>query len=332
MQAIGDMARTLVLRTHQVRLREEMDQLATEVATGFVKDSARHLDGDVTGLQSIDRTLSQLNTFRINTTEATFLTGSMQTALDEIQTRTQLMSQNLLAAELTPNEALLNTLSDDAENALGQVLNGINRSVAGRFLFSGTATDRPPLEGLDDLLGDARAALAGQTDLGGVDAVLDGFFGPGGTFETVTYLGSDTGLAPLKLSQTETANVDIRATDPAFREVLKPLVKAALATDPTLGFDQGLQVEMLDSAARDLLSAQADMVELRAGLGALEARVEETVTRNSAERTATSIARLDMVGTDQYETATRYENIRSQLESLYAITVRSQRLSLAEFL
>lgn len=332
MQAIGDMARALVLRTNQVRLREEMDQLATEVATGYVKDSARHLGGDLTGLQSIDRTLSQLNTFRINTTEATFLTGSMQTALDEIQNRTELLSQSLLAAELTPNEALLNTLSDDAENALGQVLNGINRSVAGRFLFSGTATDRPPLEGMDDLLDDARTALAGQTDLAGVDTVLDGFFGAGGTYETTTYLGSDTGLAPMKLSQTESANVDIRATDPAFREVLKPLVKAALATDTTLGFDQGLQIEMLDSAARDLLSAQADVVELRAGLGVLEARIEETVTRNSAERTATSIARLDMVGTDQYETATRYENVRSQLESLYAITVRSQRLSLAEFL
>jgi flagellar hook-associated protein 3 FlgL len=332
MEVIGDLARALVLRTNQVRLREEMDQLAVEVATGFVKDPAQHLNGDLTGLQAIDRTLARLDAYRINTTEATFLTGSMQTALDEIQTRTELVSQSLIAAELTPNSTLLAALSDDAENGLGQVLNGMNRSVAGRFLFSGTATDREAVQRIDDLLADVRAALTGQTTLAGVGTVLDSFFGTGGTYETVTYQGANTGLQPLRLSETETASVDIRATDPVFRALLKPLVMAAVASDTSLGFAPEVQVDLLTTAGRDLLAAQQDIVELRAGLGALEARVEETRTRNAAETTATQIARLDLVGADQYETASRYENIRSQLESLYAITARSQRLSLAEYL
>ena len=54
MQSVGDMARALVLRTNQVRLREEMDKLAVEVSTGFVTDSAKHLNGDLTSLQEID--------------------------------------------------------------------------------------------------------------------------------------------------------------------------------------------------------------------------------------------------------------------------------------
>lgn len=332
MEAIGDMARALVLRTNQVRLREEMDQLAVEVSTGFVKDPGKHLQGDLTGLLSIDRALSRLDTYRINTTEATFLSGSMQTALDEIQGRSETLSQTLIAAELTPNSALLNTMADDAENALSQVMNGLNRSVAGRFLFSGTATDRAAVAGSDDLLANARSALVGQTDMAGIEAVLDGLFGASGSYETTIYQGSNSGLAPLKLSETESANLDIRATDPVFREVLKPMVMAALATDSTLGFSQEVQIEMLTTAGQDLLGAQQDVVELRAGLGALEARVEETTARNSAEFTATNIARLDLVGTDQYYTASRYENIRTQLESLYAITARSQRLSLAEYL
>jgi flagellar hook-associated protein 3 FlgL len=81
-----------------------------------------------------------------------------------------------------------------------------------------------------------------------------------------------------------------------------------------------------------LLAAQKPIVELRAGLGALEARVEESATRNATQRTALQIAKSELVGADQYETASRYENARSQLESLYAITARSQRLSLSEFL
>lgn len=332
MEVIGDMARSLVLRANQFRLREEMDQLAVEVSTGFVRDPAQHLHGDLTGLLAIDRALSQLDTYRVNTTEATFLSGSMQTALNEIQDRSEILSQSLIAAELTPNSALLATMADDAENALDQIMNGLNRSVAGRFLFSGTATDREAVQDAGSLLDDVRTALTGQTTMAGIEGVLDTFFGNGGGYETTTYQGSDTGLAALKLSETESANLDIRATDPVFREVLKPIVMAALATDGTLGFSQDVQIEMLTTAGQDLLGAQQDVVELRAGLGALEARVEETKVRNSAEYTATNIARLDLVGADQYHTASRYENIRTQLESLYAITARSQRLSLAEYL
>lgn len=332
MESVGDMARSLVLRTNQVRLREQMDQLAVEVATGFVTDSAQHLNGDLTSLHEVDRTLSKLSAYRINTTEATYISGTMQSSLGEMQSRSETLSQILIAAELTPTAPLLKTMSDDAENALGQVMNGLNRSVAGRSLFGGTATDRPAVASSEDMLADLRLALAAETTLAGVEAQLDTFFGAGGGYETVTYEGSTNGLASLQLSETETADIDIRATDPAFRELLKPLAMAALAADDSLGFDTDLQVELLAQSGRDLLAAQQSIVELRAGLGAVEARIEDTTARNAAETASTSLARLDLVGTDQYESATKYENVRGQLESLYAITARSQRLSLAEYL
>lgn len=332
METVGDMARALVLRSNQARLRAEMDQLAVEVSTGFVRDSAAHLQGDTSALLGIDRALEKLEVYRVNTASAQFLTGTMQTTLAEVQDRSEGLSQVLLSAELTPNDALLQTLSEDGGAALDQVVNAMNRSVAGRYLFSGTATDTAPMPPVADLLADVRSALTGAPDLAAVDAALDLFFDPGGAFDTVTYQGSDTGLAPLHLSETESATVDIRATDDGFRALLKPMLKAALATDTALGFDRSLQVEMLGSAGRDLLGAQTEVVTLRASLGALEARLEETTVRIASERSATSTARLDLVGTDQYETAARYENIRGQLESLYAITARSQRLSLAEFL
>jgi flagellar hook-associated protein 3 FlgL len=332
MQVIGDLARSLILRQNQVSLRTEMDQLAEEIATGFVKDPGQHLDGDISSLLAIDRSLEKLEAFRVNTTEAVFITGAMQNALDEIQTRTEILSQALISAELTPNSSLLSTMSDEAESSLGQVLNGLNRSVAGRSLFAGTATDGKAVQTLDQILTDARTALSGAVTMTDIETALDTFFGAGGTYETTSYIGSNTGLAAMRLSETETAHVDIRATDPVFREVLKPLIMAALATDSTLGFDQDVQVEMLASSGRNLLGAQQYIVELRAGLGTLEARVEESQTRNEAERAAMSTARLGLAGADQYESASRYENIRVQLESLYAITARSQRLSLAEYL
>ncbi|MCT4555030.1 MAG: flagellin [Pelagimonas sp.] len=332
MDSVGDLARSLVLRTNQVRLREEMDTLAVEIATGFVKDSGQHLNGDLSSLMGVDRSLARLEAFRINTTEAKYITGTMQTTLDEMQSRSQTLSQTLIAAELTPSGALLNSMSNDARDGLSQTLNALNRSVAGRFLFSGTATDRASVMTLDSFMTEVTTALAGQTDLAGIDAALDTFFGAGGGYESTVYQGSNDGLSPMRLSENETASVDIRATDPVFRELLKPLAMAAIAADDTMGLTQDVQAELLARSGNDLLGVQKSIVELRAGLGSLEARIEETSTRNAAEITATSMARLELVGADQYDSASRYENIRGQLESLYAITARSQRLSLAEYL
>lgn len=333
MNTVGDLARTLVLGTHQSRLNRDLDRLGVEVATGFVRDPAKHLDGDVSGLLAIDRTLAQLEAYRLNTADAAFMTGTMQTTLEEIQDRSENLSQVLVSAGLTPTEDLLHTLSNDAENALGQVLNALNRSVGGRFLFSGAATDTPAIIDGETMLGELRTALAGQTTVAGIDAALDNWFDtPGGGFETSAYLGSDTARSPFRLSETESAGVDIRAQDPVFRSLLKSTAKAALATDSTLGLTTEVQTALMVGAGQELLQSQESVVGMRSGLGALEARIEETTTRNAAERTATSLARLELVGIDDYETAALYENTRAQLESLYAISVRSSRMTLVEFL
>ncbi|WP_353473529.1 flagellin [Salipiger sp. H15] len=110
------------------------------------------------------------------------------------------------------------------------------------------------------------------------------------------------------------------------------MAKAALAADSTLALAPEVQTELLSQAGRELLGDQQGLVELRAGLGAKEARIEEVTTRNSAERSALSMTRVDLVGADSFEAAARYENVRTQLESLYAITARSSQLSLVDFL
>lgn len=332
MQSVGDMARALVLRTNQVRLRAEMDELAVEVSTGLVRDKARHLGGDTSGLLAIDRSLERLEAFRVSTAEASLLSATMQTAMDEIQTRSETLSLSLISAELTQSPELLTTLSQDALDAMSQTLAGLNKTVAGRYLFSGTATDQPAVLGIDDMMAALRTAVAGQTTVAGIDTELDTFFGAGGVFETTIYQGSATDLAPLQVSETESVNIGIRADNDVFREMLKPMAKAALALDGSLALDPQVQIEMLSEAGSEVLGAQAAVVELRASLGAAEARIENTSARIEAERTATSLAKLELIEADAYDTASRYENVRGQLESLYAITARSQRLSLAEYL
>lgn len=333
MDTVGDLARSLVLSTHHTRLNRELDKLGVEIATGFTRDPARHLQGDVTGLVALDRDLSRLEAFRISTTEAGARAATLQTTLEEIQGRSELLSQVLLSAELTPTQEMRETFSEEARNAMGQVLAGLNRNIGGRFLFSGTANDTPAVAGLEDMLADLRLVLSGQSTAADIGTALDNWFdSAGGGFETSGYLGATDDASPIRIGDGESVALDVRGDDPVFRALLKSVAKAALATDDTLALAAEVQTELLSQAGRELLGHQQGLVELRAGLGAKEARIEEVSTRNAAERTALSMMRVDLVGADSFEAASRYENIRAQLESLYAITARSSQLSLVDFL
>ncbi len=44
------------------------------------------------------------------------------------------------------------------------------------------------------------------------------------------------------------------------------------------------------------------------------------------------IARTELIGADPYDTATEMEAVQGQLETLYTVTARLSRLSLADFL
>jgi flagellar hook-associated protein 3 FlgL len=175
MEAFGDLARSLVLRSNQARLRQQLDTLGIEVATGVVRDSPKHLGGDTTLLNALDRSLARLETFRVNTAEAQLVATTMQTALGSIQDSTEKLAQSLLSADLTPSENLLNTLSGEAAQTLGKVLGSLNTSVAGRFVFAGVQTDQPAVVGFEAMKSALQTELAGASDLATIEAAVDTF-------------------------------------------------------------------------------------------------------------------------------------------------------------
>ncbi|SNR37078.1 flagellin [Puniceibacterium sediminis] len=333
MQSIGDMAQTLVMRHHQTKLREQINFLGVELTTGVVQDKAAHLGGDLTVLATLDRSLMALDGFRVATAEATYVADVMQTALGQLQNRIEDLSPGLLNVELVTSETLRTSMARDAENALEATLASLNSTAAGRAVFGGVATDRAAISDADTILNALRIELAGETTLAGIQTKLDAWFDtPGGGFETIAYEGSTTSVADTRLSSTDTAKLDVRADDPVFRDMIKALSMAALSSDATLAFPQGLKAEIIFSSGAQMVNAQSELTDLRAGVGNLQARIEETETRNASERTATQLARLKLIGADQYETAVRLQDVQVQLEALYSVTARASRMSFVEFM
>ena len=113
---------------------------------------------------------------------------------------------------------------------------------------------------------------------------------------------------------------------------MKAFALAALVGEGALFPDTVERAALTTVAGERMLSADYDLALVRARVGSGEARIDEADARNNAEKYALEIARNEITAIDPYQTAVELEAITDQLETLYTLTVRLSRLSLAEFL
>ena len=332
-QSIGDLAQTFVMRQRNAQLQFRNQQLNQEVVTGQTSDPVRHLSGNLGQLSSMDRDLTVLESHRFAAVEARITTTAMQTALDRFQTVGEGLASAALSGATLKNGPQLNIVSEQANQGLGDMVAALNTRSAGRALFGGTAVDKTPVASADAIMSAARSATNGASSASDVRAALDAMFdGAGAYFETSLYAGDDNGLAPFQLGEGEAVQLDIRATDPAIKDMLKNTVALALAGDPGIGLDLEQRQSLAGLAGSDLQGVQGGTTEIRARLGHAESRIEHATARLSTEMSALEQARDDLLAVDPYEAATELQSTQSQIEMLYNLTARSARLSLVSFL
>lgn len=330
--SLGDLSSSYSSRQRNVALRQQIDRLTAELATGQVTDVREVLAGNYSYLTDIERRSSILEGYSVATAEAGLYADAMQNALSVVNTFGSDLSFSLLTTGSSAVGVPGAVMVEDAKNALSGMLGALNTKAAGRYLFSGTATDRPPLEGLDAVLTGLRAAVSGAATPDDVLAAAQTWFDDPAGFTAAIYTGGDTAIAPFDLSQSEKVTLDIRAIDPKLLETLRLTAVAAIADDPALGFGAQFQAELFDKAGQGLLVAQDNIVALRADVGFVESRIDKVSARNAAEQTSLEFAKIALLEIDPFEAATRLEEAQFQLQSLYSVTVKMSQLSLVNFL
>jgi len=331
--SLGDMASHFMLRHQNVRLNADMAQLAQEMASGQTADIPRHLNGNYSYIGDVERKLRVLDGYDTAAKEASLFTSAMQTALNKVQQTTTTLASDLILAGNTSLPEGMKVVSSTAKGELGALLSALNTNVAGRSLFSGAATDSIAFASTDAILTELKTLVTGETTLSGILNAIDTWFdAPGGGFETNAYQGATTDLPSFLVGEGETIELTLRGDNPAIRDLLKNTAIAALTAEPDLGFPPSLQGALLVSAGKNLMSSEGAITSVRADLGYAESRLEESKTRGSAERASFEMSRNELLGVDPYETATRLEAVRFQLESLYTATSRLSQLSLVGYL
>ncbi len=330
--SIGDLARGLTLRNRSTEIKTQIETLSHEMSSGQVQNISDHLGGDYSHLLDLDRGLERLSAFSVATAEARLFTDAMQASMTTFSDAVTNISSSLLSFG-TSNQAVTHEhASVHAQNQLDTMISALNTRAGGRSLYAGTATDVSPLASADTLLNALRTQLTGQVTASGIRLAAENWFNNPAGFDAVIYHGSANTLAPMQISENEHIDVPVTAIDPAIKDAIRDVAVAALATDATIGLPTVQRTALFTDVGLDLARSKDKVVNIRANIGAAEARVEQAATRNAAEKTSKEYARGALIAADPYETAARLQTVQFQLESLYSVTVRNANLSLVNFL
>lgn len=331
--SVADQARSYHLRQQHAQVKSDLTRLTQELASGQTSDMTRTLGGDYSALAGIERSLRLTEAYRSAGAEAALVTSSAQSALATVQAELDQIGPSLLAATGVGVSHEMEIVAHSAGDRLNTAIAMLNQEVAGRALFSGTATDTAPLITGDALLTQLAPLAAGATDAADLIATLDSWFmDPGGGFETLAYQGGNGPAAGFSIAEGETVSNPLTALDPPLRKALMGMALATLVSDGQGPPGDANTREMLEYAALQMIEGNEGITDMRADLGDVEARIEAAQVRGDTARGLLELERNALTSIDPYSVATQLQEAETRLESLYLLTTRLTRLSLTEFM
>lgn len=331
--SIGDMSQHFMSLKNSGAIKSDLARLGQELSTGKVADIATHLGGDTRKFSGISHSLNVLGAYQNVAKETAITLDQMQIALSRVDLGRAETADTLLLVSGQSQSHQIEHAAGIAKLAFGDIVNALNGQFAGRSLFGGAEVNQPPLVDAKIMLSDILATIGGATTTDAVIQAVDTWFDdPAAGFATVAYQG-DVGAVPSRLiGESQKIEMDVRADDPAMRELLKASALGAIISDLATNLTVRDQGDLLQIAGIDLLAASAPTAQLGARIGSLQAAVVTGQARLESERSMLSIAQNNMENADPFETATRLEAVQTQLETHFTVTARLSQLSLVEYI
>lgn len=328
--SLGDLAQSQMLRRNMATVKAQLQHHTAESTTGVAADLPRALQGSLGAFHAIRTSLSRLEGYGSATTEMALMASTMQEALQSIAGFATDLAPALLSAGSYAQASTLDATGLEAEEKFLATVSLLNSRIGDRAVFAGTATDRAPLPDGGALLTTLQGLVAGLTDATAVRDAVTGWFADSAGYAAL-YAGSADPLST-GIAAGESATLALTANDAALRDTLRGLALGAMAGGDGPALSVAERAALATMAGAALLDGTEARAGLTADLAAVEARVTQAQSRNSAETSALELAQSTLVEVDAYEAATHLTEAQTRLEAIYAITARLSSLSLANYL
>ena len=327
----GDLAQTKIFNSRNTKLKDNLQNLSTEVTTGLTSKTTERVRGDYTALSAIEARVTQLDSFRLVTSETAAMANHMQLVLNGLSDSGLELSSALLAPIPGGSPTHVNALGLDADERLTIALSSLNTRLGNTALFSGMATDSSAVADANTLMTALEGAIIGTVSASDIETAVNDWFADPSGYDSMVYQGGAT-RDVIDVGPDQQARLDVTATDPAIKAILKGLAMASLLHRGVLGNDGYSRADLARRAGASLAGALAPFAELTARLGSAEASIVTAGIRNDAEKSALGIAKLGFLSVDPYDTYAKLQESQTQLEALYSVTARMSRLSLVNYL
>lgn len=337
----------MVGRSPLVDLGIQISQARQEATTGLRADLGRAVGGVGVGRSlRLHEQQDQLTAARDANSLTKTRLDATQSALESLTSDANKFVQQLVSSRSATNGGEL--LQAQAQGFLSSVIQSLNTSVGGVYVFGGVATDQPPMRSSQAPPPAASARMEADfvaqfgmasndpnvqsISAASVQSFLDtqvtAAFAPGVWASD----WSDASSTPvnLRINLNETATLDMTANSDGVRQLAKALsVVATLAKAP---LNAAAFQTLVDTATKETQSAIQLMTRQQASLGGVQQRVSDANDRLGAavDLMTTHLASIENV--DPYEASTRLSTLTTQLETTYAVTARLSKLSLINYL
>jgi flagellar hook-associated protein 3 FlgL len=346
MMTVNGIPTILLLQPSRLGIADGQKRLAeaqSEAATGRHHDVGLTL-GAHTGTDiKLRLQLSTLERSASGMKQAALAADSAQDALAAMSSLADRFRSSLVGASTSQNGRGLNAAL--AVSALDSMQSSMSLTTNGKYLFSGLATDTPPLTAYNDgprqalldafqaefgiLPQDPAASALTADDVSSfIDDVFSSFFS--GTGWTSTWSAASSDRPKFRLQSGERIDLSTTANMPFAQKLAQ-----AFALMEVFG-DSKVNATAFDAvSARSIAlvsEAQVAIGDEQATIGIGQARLREDRANLDQRTTRITAAVSALESVDPYEAATRVNLLMTQLESSYALTSRISRISLLSYL
>ncbi|HYB09025.1 MAG TPA: flagellin [Alphaproteobacteria bacterium] len=304
---VSDFGQNALTQYQMMQLETQVSNLQAQIGSGQTSQTFDGIAPNAQRLVNLQADNSNVTQYLADTNLATQrLTSQQNTVTSLLSLATNV--QTLLVNASNSNNASSVALNQSAQSQLQEVAGLLNTQFEGQYLFSGTASNTPP-----------------------VNLSAPGFSPPGNTYpstpDTAYYQGNNTSLS-VQADDNFNVQYGASANAPGFEELIRALNLAA-TTDTVSG---QVDTQRLQEALGVIKQSISDITNVQATLGVQQSVLSNTQTTQNQVQLQLQQNVGDIQNVDVAQVATSLSAAQNNLESSFAVTARLSQLSLINFL
>ena len=293
---VSSLERSMSMRNAISKLTKQQGDAANEVASGFKVDVYADT-GAAAGKTNVYRAKMETTDAYINSN--TLLSSKMEateTALTSVQTSAQSFLEDLAGAGQSGDRSQLQA---QAQSYLDDIVNKLNTTYGGEYLFSGNATHTQPIDG---------------TDANGMPV----------------YVGDTQGTQSVMIDDNHRLEYGVRADDASITQILASL--STFANTDISAMDDDTYNEFLATQISELGSGITDLTLVISRVGIQMSNLESKISAQEDQYDIYQESIVDIEGVDESEASIILTSLTDQLELTYEVTAKISGMSLFDYL